>query len=134
MKKLLLSLVVICVAQVSFAQDAAFKADVLKYLDVSGASSNISMITKQYVKNVPADKQGEFVKDLDGAIKELMSKTADMYMTEFTHDDVKAILKFYESPVGKKLSSKTEVLAEKGQKVGEAWGPTFQAVISKYLK
>ncbi|PKP14603.1 MAG: hypothetical protein CVU07_14035, partial [Bacteroidetes bacterium HGW-Bacteroidetes-23] len=65
---------------------------------------------------------------------DLMSKMADMYMSEFTHDEIKALLKFYESPVGKKLTDKTEVLYNKGQTVGQEWGMGLQTMMMKYMQ
>jgi hypothetical protein len=59
---------------------------------------------------------------------------ADVYMTEFTHDDIKAIMKFYDSPIGKKLTEKAEVLYEKGNAVGEEWGMGLQAIMMKYMQ
>lgn len=134
MKKIIVSFVLSLTVQFGFAQDAAFKADVAKYLDVSGASVTIRMITDKLVDSVSEDKKADFKKELDTSAEDLMSKMADVYMTEFTHDDIKEILKFYETPVGKKLGEKTEVLTEKAQKIGEEWGIGLQSVLVKYMQ
>lgn len=133
MRKLFLTVVLIFTAHLATAQDA-FKKDVLKYLEVSNQAATFEMITRDIVKNIPAEKQADFKKELDASIKDLMNKMADMYMTEFTHNDIKEVIKFYESPVGKKLASKTEVLYEKGQVVGQEWGMNLQGVIMKYVE
>lgn len=133
MKKMFFTLVVLVVTQMSFAQDA-FKQDAIKYLELSGQKKTFEMLTKDIIKNVPAEKQAAFQKDLDGSINELMDKMAAIYMTEFTHDDIKAALKFYESPVGKKMSSKSEVLYSKAQTAGQEWGMGLQEKIMKYMQ
>lgn len=134
MKKLLLAVAFMLVAQMGMAQDAAFKADAVKFLNISGTASTFEMMTKDIVKNAPADKQAAFKKDLDASIQELIGKMADLYMTEFTHEDIKAMIKYYETPVGKKAASKTGVLFEKGQVVGQEWGMGLQSIMMKYME
>ena len=133
MKKMFFTLVVLVVTQMSFAQDA-FKADAMKYLELSGQKKTFEMVTKDIVNNVPAEKKAAFQKDLDLSINELMEKLAAIYMTEFTHEDIKAAIKFYESPAGKKISSKSEVLYTKAQTVGQEWGMGLQEKIMKYMQ
>lgn len=134
MKKLLLAVAFMLVAQMGMAQDAAFKADAVKFLNISGTASTFEMMTKDIVKNAPADKQAAFKKELDASIQVLVGKMADLYMTEFTHEDIKAMIKYYETPVGKKAASKTGVLFEKGQVVGQEWGMGLQSIMMKYME
>ena len=133
MKKLFVTIALLLIANVSFAQqNAAFKADVLRYLEVSGQSAAIKSLSKQIATQIPEAKQAAFLVEFDASIKDFLSKTADVYMTEFTPEDMKQILKFYDSPVGKKLTSKSELLLEKGKTVGEEWGKSLQPMMMKY--
>lgn len=133
MKKTVLTFALLLITSIGFSQDA-FKKDVINYLEVSGQANTFKMITKDLVNNIPEAKQAEFKKELDASISDLMSKMADMYMTEFTHEDIKSLLKFYESPAGKKLTDKTEVLYTKGQTVGQEWGMGLQTMMMKYMQ
>jgi hypothetical protein len=133
MKKTVLTFAFLLITTLGFSQEA-FKNDVVKYLEVSGQSNTFKMITKELSTNIPDAKKADFQKELDSSINELMGKMADMYMSEFTHDEIKALLKFYESPVGKKLTDKTEVLYTKGQAVGQEWGTGLQSLMMKYMQ
>jgi hypothetical protein len=133
MKKTVLTFALLLITTIGFSQEA-FKNDVLKYLDISGQANTFKMITKDLSANIPEAKKEDFQRDLDKSIAELMGKMADMYMTEFTHDEIKALLKFYESPIGKKLTEKTEVLYNKGQTVGQEWGMGLQSMMMKYMQ
>lgn len=133
MKKIFFAALFVLVANFAMAQDA-YKQDVLKYLELSGQAKTFEMITKDLVKNIPAEKQADFKKELDASIKDLMGKIADIYVKEFTHDDIKAAIKFYESPAGKKISSKSDVLFEKSQAVGQEWGMGLQSIMMKYMQ
>jgi hypothetical protein len=134
MKKLLLAAVFMLVAQIAMAQDATFKPDVVKLLELSGATTQFELSVGQLVKSVPVEKQADFKKDLKESLKGLIDKIADVYMTEFTHDDVKQMIKYYESPIGKKQSSKTAVLFEKGQVAGQEWAMGLQSIMMKYME
>lgn len=135
MKKLLLTLVVVLMAQLGMAQASdAFKKDVVKYLELSGQRKTIEMVTKDIVSNIPAEKQADFKKELDASITNFMNKLAEPYMAEFTHEDIKTAIKFYETPVGKKLTEKAGVLYEKGQAVGQEWGMEVQGLMMKYMQ
>lgn len=133
MKKVLIAFVLLFAAQITFAQDA-FKQDIVKYLNLSGQRATFEMMLKDLPKQVPAEKQADFKKELDTAIDDLMNKMADIYVTEFTHDDIKAAIKFYESPAGKKFTSKTELLYEKGNAIGQEWGMGIQSIMMKYMQ
>lgn len=133
MKKLFIAAMFMLMANVAFAQDA-FKQDVIKYLEISGQTKTFEMITKDLAANIPADKQAEFKKELNASIKDLVAKIADVYVKEFTHDDIKAAIKFYESPAGKKIAGKSDVLYEKSQLVGQEWGMGLQTLMMKYAQ
>lgn len=133
MKKSVLTFALLLITTIGFSQDA-FKNDVVKFLEASGASNGFKMITKDLSANIPETKKAEFQKELDASIKDLMGKMAEMYMTEFTHEDVKELLKFYDSPVGKKLTDKTSILYTKGQTVGQEWGMGLQTMMMKYMQ
>ncbi|KUF42080.1 DUF2059 domain-containing protein [Myroides marinus] len=133
MKKIVLAFAMMLVCQFSFAQDA-FKNDTKKYMNLSGQMKTFELLTGELVSNVEESKRPDFEKELKASMLVLIDKMADMYMTEFTHDDVKKLIQFYESPIGKKLSDKSEVLFEKGQKVGEEWSVGLQGLMMKYMQ
>ncbi|MCC9042814.1 DUF2059 domain-containing protein [Myroides sp. M-43] len=133
MKKIIFAFAMMLVCQFSFAQDA-FKNDTKRYMDLSGQMKTFEMLTKEIVANVEETKRPDFEKELKASMVVLVDKMAEMYMTEFTHDDVKKLIAFYESPIGKKLSDKSEILFEKGQKVGEEWSVGLQGLMMKYMQ
>ena len=140
MKKLLIAVAFMFVAQVSLAQtapaakaaDPAFKKEVLRLLELSGTNAQYEALISPIIKSAPADKQADFKKEITESLKGLTDKIADIYMQEFTPEDVKAMIKYYESPVGKKAASKAGVLAEKGQAAGMEWGQSLQGIMMKY--
>lgn len=138
MKKLFIAVAFMLVAQAGIAQttakaaDPAFKKEVMRLLELSGANAQYEALINPIIKSAPAEKQADFKKEVMESLKGLSDKIADVYMQEFTQDDVKAMIKYYESPVGKKQASKAGILAEKSQAVGMEWGQSLQGIMMKY--
>lgn len=140
MKKLFIAIAFVAVSQVGFAQqqvDEAFKKDVLKLIEVSGANSALGPMKKvkeQILKMIPSDKQAAFIVEFDATFPSLYDSIAKTYMEVYTKEDIKAMLAFYESPVGKKMSAKSGELMEKSMAAGKEWGEGLQAIMMKYVQ
>ncbi|KGO92034.1 DUF2059 domain-containing protein [Flavobacterium subsaxonicum] len=135
MKKFLFAIAFFLIANAGFAQDA-FKKDVLKFLEMSGVQNSYKKAMEQYTQDIPAEKKAEFNKEFDASLKGLLDKMADLYMTKLTHDDVKAVIKFYESPAGKKVTgvSQSNEFIEKATALGQEWGQGVGEMLQKYMQ
>ena len=134
MKKLILTFAFVAVAQLGFAQeDPAFKADVLKVVQRS-SGAQIEGAKKQILGMIPEDKQTAFLVEFDALIAKANESTAKIYMEEYTKEDIKAMLAFYESPVGKKMTEKAAVITTKSQETMGELGGEIQEVIGKYAQ
>lgn len=134
MKKLILTFIFAAVAQIGFAQeDAAFKADVLKVVQKS-SGSQIEAAKKQILGMIPEAKQASFLVEFDGIIAKANEGTVKIYMEEYTKEDIKAILAFYNSPVGKKMDEKAEIITTKTQESMMSLQGEVQELISKYMQ
>lgn len=134
MKKLFTVLAVVIAVQFGTAQNDAFKQDAIKVIEKSGAGAQFGMVLDQIKTMIPEDKHEELTKDFNSTLPSLYSKIAEVYMEEFTHDDIKKILSFYDSEVGKKFSLKQGDLMEKAMVAGEQWGMDLQVILMKYME
>ncbi|MCA0349910.1 MAG: DUF2059 domain-containing protein [Bacteroidetes bacterium] len=134
MKKLVFAVAFAILSTVSFAQEKASKADVLKVIERSGAQGQMNAAKKQILTMIPADKQAAFLIEFDAIIAKSQDKTADLYIEEYTKDDIKAMLAFYESPVGKKMAEKSEKIAEKQQASMMELQGEIQTMMMKYMQ
>jgi uncharacterized protein len=134
MKKIVITAVLVFITQFGFAQDAAYKKDVLKLIEMSGATSQIKLAKSQILQMVPKEKQGAFVLEFDATLPSLYDKMAKVYMDIYTKDDIKAMIAFYESPVGKKITEKSSELTEKNMTATQEWGESLQTMMMKYLQ
>ncbi|NHN27681.1 DUF2059 domain-containing protein [Flavobacterium jejuense] len=120
-------------SQLGMAQDA-FKQDVLKVLKASGSAAQMEMAKDQVMGSIPEDKKADFAKDFDASLPSLYDKMAKVYMEIYSHDEVKQMLKFYESPVGKKMTEKASELTKRNMAAAQEWGMELQGMMMKYMQ
>jgi uncharacterized protein len=135
MKKLILAFALVLVANLGMAQvNEAFKKDVLKMIELTGSASQMKMAKDQILKMVPKEKQAAFLVEFDAALPSLYDKMAGTYMQEYTHEEIKSILKFYDTPIGKKMTEKAGVIAEKNAAASQEWAMGLQGIMMKYMQ
>jgi hypothetical protein len=133
MKKILLAAIFMLVAQIGTAQVSdAFKADVKKLLDISGANEQMDAVKKQILEIIPAEKQADFSKEFESALAPLVRAQQDFYTKEFTHDDIKQMVKFYESPAGKKYVQNVQKLEGALGQLSEDFSNQIEQLVNKY--
>ena len=133
MKKLIIVLAIALVSQLGLAQDA-FKADVQKVVQLTGSAAQAEVAKKQIVTMVPEAKQAAFIKEFDALVPDYLASIEKYYMETYSHEEVKQMIKFYETPVGKKLTANAGGLAEATTKAAQDWGTKLQNLIMKYMQ
>lgn len=133
MKKLVLSIAFVCVAQFGMAQDA-FKADVIEVIKLSGSAGQMTAIIDQVMPMIPEDKQAAFKKEFEATLPSLYENMAPIYMKHYTHDDIKKMLEFYNTPVGKKMTANAEILTIEGMEASQEWAMGLQGLMMKYMQ
>jgi len=134
MKKIILTAVFAFATFSGFAQDETLKKDVLKVIELSGSGGQMAAAKKQLLGMIPKEKQAAFIIEFDALMPKIYDASAKVYMEEFTKEDIKAMLAFYESPVGKKMAEKSEVIATKTQEGMAALQGEIQALMMKYMQ
>jgi len=136
MKKLIVTAAFLLVANIGIAQTQAFKDDVKRLINVSAnmGSAQLEAGKKQILPMIPAEKHEAFSKEFDGLMAGYMADVEKFYLAEFTHEEVKQILKFHDSPVGKKVAQKTVVLSERMMSQMQEMGMKVQEIMMKYMQ
>lgn len=156
MKKVILTFAVLAITQVGLAQakkstpkadatpvtatatssstDEAFKKDVMKVIERGEMGGQMSSVKKQILGMIPEDKQAAFLVEFDAIIAKVYDGTAKIYMEEYTKEDIKAMLAFYESPVGKKMAEKAESVMKKSQESMMDLQGEVQTLMGKYMQ
>lgn len=130
-KTILVVLFLFTAIMVSAQEKDAFAKDTEKLIELSSKPALQPMID-QFAGMVPAEKKEAFLKDVEGTFPEFFASMAKIYMEEFTHDEIKELLAFYKSPIGKKMSAKQGVMQQKGMMAGQDWGVKVQGLLGKH--
>jgi len=146
MKKLLLAVMLagatLALPSPSQAQtiDPAFEQDIRKMLEVTGAQKlgeqMMATVMQQMSQSMQQANPGipprmleiatEVARDLfTKEFPSLTPKLVATYAKVLTHDDVKQLLVFYESPLGKRLIALTPALQQAGAQAGQEWAQTL---------
>jgi hypothetical protein len=83
---------------------------------------------------VPAEVWDDMEKDMIKEMDDLYEKVAVIYDKHFTEDDLKAIIAFYESPIGKKMVKETPEIIRESMDVGRIWGEEIGRKIGEKLE
>lgn len=134
MKKLLIAASFILTVQFASAQSADFKKDAIEYLKLSGGLSTITTVLEPIIEKMPADKRADFKKELELTLPSLYEKTAEAMMKYYTHDDIKKMIDFCNTPIGKKMKEVAPKLAKEQMQAGQEWGMELQGILMKYLQ
>ena len=123
------------IANISFAQTNdsktvvvdEFSNDIYRLLELTGSAKlgiqvMGQMVTsyKQAMPNVPDEFWTEFMSEVDE--KSLINLIIPIYKKHYTPADVKAIIAFYETPIGKKTISVLPKITSDSMTAGRSWG------------
>jgi uncharacterized protein len=141
MRNLGLVIVFFLMSVQTFAQTPdEFEKDILKYLEINGTKESMPFVIDQLFNQVkimyptvPDTYWTEFKAEMSkNGMEDLFKEMIPVYKKHFTHQEIKDIIDFYESPTGKKLSQKTPVLTQESMAVGQRWGMILgQKIMSK---
>lgn len=143
MKTSILTVLLVLVATCSFSQEnSTYKSSLQKLIQVSGSefaykgviNQMISMF-KQQQSNVPSEFWDEFAAELNkDAIGQLINMILPVYQKHLTEADLKGIIAFYETPVGKKYAEKTPLITQESMLAGQEWGKKIGEKVTDKLR
>lgn len=149
MRGLLLALVVglfmACSAGPVFAEPltAEKQQDIRRLIELTGMggvmaqctdtmSRQLTFVFREARQEIPDDLFDIIRKELDtfmaeqgGVPAEVVEKVVPLYHRQFSHGEVKELLKFYQSDVGKKAAALTPGLSRAGLDASIEWGQTM---------
>lgn len=137
------------------AVDPAHRADIERLMDTTGASAlgaqMASTVSDAFLNGFKQTRQAvpprvieivrevlntEFEQAFNGG--EIKDRQIALYAKYFTHDDVKGLLAFYQTDLGRKAIAATPNLAREGAAIGEQWAranmPRVLGVVETRLK
>ncbi|MBI1397277.1 MAG: DUF2059 domain-containing protein [Betaproteobacteria bacterium] len=151
------ALVVLCAATATLparADDltAAKKADILKLMEITGAlrigdamsQSIVAQITQnlkarqpplpQKAYEIVADEVPKVISEELTAKGGYIDQITPVYHRHMTDDEIKGLIAFYSTPLGKKAVSVMPMIAQEGMAVAKGWARTIGPKLDQRLK
>lgn len=132
-KVLLVCLFMVAFAAKSNAQDTSeFKKETIEFIKITGAASAFENAIAQLGMMVSEENKEAYTKEANGTLVGLYDNMAELYMGEFTQPEIKELVKFYHTDLGKKLATKQLKLTQRAMAFGQSWGIEVQGIAAKY--
>ncbi|MBP93437.1 MAG: hypothetical protein CMC55_04900 [Flavobacteriaceae bacterium] len=132
MKTLFLALALFLTVSISAQETTEFKKQTIEFIGLTGATSAFDDAISQIGARVPEANKAAFKKEANGTLDKLYEQLADIYMEEFTQDEIQELVAFYKTDLGKKLASKQSLLTQKGMILGQSWGMEVGQIAQKH--
>lgn len=139
LKITLLTFIIACFTTNLQAQiDTSFQKDIRRLIDISGSLGNAEMMMNTMISqyedlglNIPEEFWEEFKKEFN--TDDLAQMVIPIYAKYYTHEDIKALIAFYESPIGQKLIENTPMVLQESMEMGSKWGQEMAARVVEKL-
>ncbi len=137
MKKIIIMIVI-------FASSSLFAAeskndDIRMLLELTGAAKlgiqimdQMIEMFKQNMPDVPEKFWSDVMKEVKG--DDLIKLIIPIYDKYFTHDDIKELIKFYNTPIGKKVIKLLPQITRESMEAGQKWGKELGEKIKNKLE
>jgi len=123
----------------AFSQASSKTENIKKLLELTGSAKLGVMIADNFIKNfksnykdVPDDFWIEFKKQFSSDA--LINMLIPIYEKYYTDDDIKQLIAFYETPIGKKVISTMPLVVQESMQAGQIWGQKIGEKVVEDLK
>jgi uncharacterized protein len=108
-------------AFIGTAQETTLKEDAKQLVLLTFDTSEKKQIKYSLNSTLDDDKKESFKKEYDAAINAYVEECSNFYIANYTHEEIKEMLKFYQTPVGQKIAKDSRKLLEGSFPLGKEW-------------
>lgn len=139
MKKLTITFLLSGFIFFGYSQDTPKNQNIKTLLEMTGSGKlgvqviqNMLTSFKQNFSNVPEEFWNNFMKEVNPEM--LITMIIPIYDKYYTEEDIKKMIEFYQSPVGKKVISTLPQVMQESTQVGQIWGKEIAKKVHDNLK
>ena len=134
MKKIFITLL-LSLSFNSLSSQDNYKSLLIDYMTAQGQFETFNATSDQMgsmmgVTIKESDKE-EFTKDVMGSLIDLL---VPIYKKHFSEQDLKDAIQMYKTPIGKKISEKTPIIAQETMQASMQWGMELSQKMQKYIQ
>lgn len=139
MKKTIVSLFLISLCQLGYSQDTSKYSKIKEMLDITGSGKLGVQVVEQMMASfktsfttVPDNFWKDFMKQVNA--DSLTEMVIPIYSKYYSTEELNELIKFYKSPIGKKVVSVTPYVMQESMSIGQKWGEKIAEKVYEELK
>ena len=132
MKKVILFCTFLCCLTIHAQDNSDYKNETIEFIKLTGSAAAFESAIEQIGAMVSETNKEAYLKEANATLEGIYNKVAELYMEEFTRDEIIELSSFYKTDLGKKLAVKQLGLAQKAMMLSQTWGMEVQAIAQKY--
>ena len=134
MKKIFITLILLISFNSLTSQDN-YKSLLIDYMTAQGQfetfNATIDQMGSMMGVTIKESDKEEFTKDVMGSLIDLL---VPVYKKHFSEQDLKDAIEMYNTPIGKKISEKTPIIAQETMQASMQWGMELSQKMQKYMQ
>ena len=134
MKKIFITLLLLISFNSLSSQDQ-YKSLLVDYMTAQGQfetfNATIDQMGSMMGVTIKESDKEEFTKDVMGSLIDLL---VPVYKKHFSEQDLKDAIEMYKTPIGKKISEKTPIIAQETMQASMQWGMELSQKMQKYMQ
>ena len=134
MKKIFITLILLISFNSLTSQDN-YKSLLIDYMTAQGQfetfNATIDQMGSMMGVTINESDKEEFTKDVMGSLIDLL---VPVYKKHFSEQDLKDAIEMYNTPIGKKISEKTPIIAQETMQASMQWGMELSQKMQKYMQ
>ena len=135
MRLFIISLLFVFSFNISNSQEDNYKGLLTDFIKVQGQfetfNATIDQMTSMMGVTLNDDEKVEFTNDVMSSLIEML---VPIYQKHFTEQDLKDAIDLFKTPIGKKISEKSPIIAQESMQASMQWGMELSTKLQKYMK
>ena len=135
MRLFIISLLFVFSFNITNSQEDNYKGLLTDFIKVQGQfetfNATIDQMTSMMGVTLNEDEKVEFTNDVMSSLIEML---VPVYQKHFTEQDLKDAIDLFKTPIGKKISEKSPIIAQESMQASMQWGMELSTKLQKYMK
>ena len=134
MRLLILSILFTFSFNFSISQEDNYKGLLTDFIKAQGQfetfNATIDQMTSMMGVTLNEDEKLEFTNDVMSSLIEML---VPVYKKHFTQQDLEDAIELFKTPIGKKISEKSPIIAQESMQASMQWGMELSTKLQKYM-
>ena len=131
---LILSILFAFSFNLSISQEDNYKGLLTDFMKAQGQfetfNATIDQMTSMMGVTLNEDEKVEFTNDVMSSLIEMLMP---IYKKHFTEQDLNDAIELFKTPIGKKISEKSPIIAQESMQASMQWGMELSTKLQKYM-